>query len=56
MIFKFDNDLILYKIFIKIILRLEKYDLYMILKKDSFFFLIKKKNGCGYVVNGNFGI
>lgn len=43
LIFKPDNDLILHKIFIKIISRLEKYDLHATPKKDSFPLSTKKK-------------
>lgn len=52
LIFKPDNDLILHKIFIKIISRLEKYDLYATPKRIAFLFR-PKKNGSGYAVNGN---
>lgn len=43
LIFKPDNDLILHKIFIKIISRLEKYDLYATPKRIAFLFRPKKK-------------
>lgn len=52
LIFKPDNDLILHKIFIKIISRLEKYDLHATPKRIAFLFR-PKKNGSGYAVNGN---
>lgn len=54
LIFKPDNDLILHKIFIKIISRLEKYDLHATPKRIAFLFR-PKKNGSGYAVNGNLG-
>lgn len=43
LIFKPDNDLLLHKIFIKIISRLEKYDLYATPKRIAFLFRPKKK-------------
>lgn len=42
LIFKPDNDLILHKIFIKIISRLEKYDLHATPKRIAFLFRPKK--------------
>lgn len=54
LISKPDNDLILHKIFIKIISRLEKYDLHATPKRIAFLFR-PKKNGSGYAVNGNLG-